>query len=614
MAEPPGTGSEVSPMPYALHERSDLPSAVAEARGARWSVVDYAAAAGTEMAHRKRVQDAKQMWTDAGTALALAKTNLQSAAERVGTGWHDDLHQTAFADPIARHIARFDVLANKMKAGNHITMLDTLDGKIGEISGAVTGLAEESAGLVSSLAAYSPPSVFGGGDWAAAEAGMIDPWWQTLARLEEIEVQAFNKLTELSMAFRDAAAAVTDVSVGNDIEGPAADAPPAGDAAVAPNGPSGVRGVQGGGGAGGGSPTGGLGAVGAPVGGGGASGGGDPAGGLGGVPAPGGGAGGATPGGDPAGGLGGVPAPGAGGGAGGGDPAGGLGKVASPGGLGAPPVPNGQGGDPAGGLGQVAGPGLAGSPGIGTAPGLNVPNLPSPGGGTGGVGGIGGLGSPLNPFTHGLSPALDANGRPIGPGGLGGVGSGVGGTGGGRADGGLGKVGGPGRGGGIGGIGGIGGGTGHLGTLQDASGNNQQIAQAARNLSAQTVGQTGAAPQLTGGSGGGGPSATGSGVGGIPPMMPPMMPGGGGEQSGRPRPGTAPPATPGRMRPAGANAGVPAGLLGRARGNDPASRAKRGWVRREAPENEELLDEELWQVEEPEQTRPAPPPTYRPSV
>lgn len=589
------------PNPVAI-PAGDTIGRIEAVRSTTFSIDQYSGIADHEFSdHLPRVQQAGQMWVEAGTAVDGGITNLNNMANRVAEVWTDGDFRNHWMTPVNGYARTLGEVKNRFQNGAQIQALRDLERYIRSTQTTVAGLKREADEKREYLASLNLDYLRtiqyeeGVGAGLAIIDGYID-------RLGEIDDQGRKVMDELDQSYLVTAGFVRDAGATPALEGPMSDQPPT-------DGATGARGTAAGaGGAGGGSPTGGAGG-GSPTGGAG-----DPTGGLGGVPAPGGGGTGGAAGGDPAGGLGGVPAPGAGGAGGTGDPAGGLGKAASPG-LQVPALPNGQGGagDPTGGLGQVAGPGLAGSPGTGTAPQLNVPNLPNTGG-VGGVGGIGGVGSPLNPFTHGLSPALDANGRPIGPAGLGGVGSGrdggAGGTGGGRADGGLGKIGGLGKG------GGIGGGAGHLGTLQDASGNNQQIPQAARNLSAQTVGQTGAAPQLTGGSGGG-PSATvtGGSAGGIPPMMPPMMPGGGGgDQSGRPRPGTAPPATPGRMRPAGANAGVPAGLLGRAGGNDPASRAKRGWVRREAPENEELLDEELWRVEEPEPTRPAPPPAYRPSV
>ena len=596
--------------------RGDIIGRIQAAQTTTFSIDQYTQIADNEFsAHLPRVQQAGQMWMAAGTDVDGGITNLNNMANRVAEVWTDEDFHNNWMTPVNGYARQLGEVRDRFQQGAQIQALTDLERYIRSTQTTIAALKaeadEKKAYLASLNLDYLRSIQYMEG--SAIGLMMIDGY---IDRLGEIDTQGKTAMDALDQSYRVAAGFVKEAGATPPLEGPMADQPPT-DGATTGTG-------AGPGGTGAGSPTGGLGGVAAPGGGGGAAGGGDPAGGLGGVPAPGGGTGGAAGGGDPAGGLGGVPAPGGGtgGAAGGGDPAGGLGKAASPG-LNVPALPNGQGGgDPAGGLGQVAGPGLAGSPGTGTAPQLNVPNLPNTGGpgGTSGIGGIGGMGSPLNPFTHGLSPALDANGRPIGPAGLGGLGSGrdggAGGIGGGRADGGLGKIDGPGKG---GGIGGIGGGPGQVGALQDASGNTQQIPQAARNLTAQTGGQIGAAPQLTGGGGGPSGTATGAPVGGVPPMMPPMMPGGGGGGgSGKPRPGTAPPVAPGRMRPAGANAGVPAGLLGRAAANDPAARARRGdrggWVRREAPETEELLDEELWRVEEPEPAQPAPPPAYRPSV
>lgn len=130
------------------------------------------------------------------------------------------------------------------------------------------------------------------------------------------------------------------------------------------------------------------------------------------------------------------------------------------------------------------------------------------------------------------------------------------------------------------------------------------VQQAARNLSAPQGAGNGQAPALgrlaTGSAG-----QAGSGFGGVPPMMPPMMPQVGGGQ-GKPKPGTAPATGTGRSRPAGGSAGVPAGLRGRTAGGGqrrPAVRRARQEAERtqasQPNENVELLDSELWEVDQP---------------
>lgn len=155
--------------------------------------------------------------------------------------------------------------------------------------------------------------------------------------------------------------------------------------------------------------------------------------------------------------------------------------------------------------------------------------------------------------------------------------------------------------GGLGGIGGVGAGglgsagIGGPGTRQPSGGGNSAIQQAARQYSSSPAAATGQAPSLSGLASKGAAGQAGAGMGGVPPMMPPMMPQGGG--SGNVKPGTAQSAGVGRNRPAGATPGVPNGLRGRTGKSEHAARAAGRRTRRDAPEKVERLDSELWDVD-----------------
>ncbi|MFC9687717.1 hypothetical protein ACFTSF_04205 [Kribbella sp. NPDC056951] len=173
---------------------------------------------------------------------------------------------------------------------------------------------------------------------------------------------------------------------------------------------------------------------------------------------------------------------------------------------------------------------------------------------------------------------------------------------------GIGRVGG-------GGPGGIGGGVGGLGKGGDLKTGNgfQQIPRAGQQVSAAPVPSGGQAPAAaTGLSSGSGAGAAGGG--GMPPMMPPMGGAGGGGRNGK----TGAPIRPvGRRRERREEdtPGVPVGLRGRA-GRDlpgafpavPASTRRRQDTGPSA-ETLQLLDEELWKVDETEVA--APPATQR---
>jgi hypothetical protein len=257
---------------------------------------------------------------------------------------------------------------------------------------------------------------------------------------------------------------------------------------------------------------------------------------------------------------------GGGGGGGGGTP-----NPELSGGLGAAPItpppvtsPIGGAGIPGGGIG-----------GLGPIP----PVAPIGGTGIGGLGsggarpGVGGLG-PIPP----VGPVGPVGGGGLGPiGGIGPVGGGVGPVGGGGV-----KVPGVSLGGGVGGGGG--------GTIPSAATPYQPPTSA---------GPSGAAPGLSSAAGG---TAGGSGAGGVPPMMPPMGMGGAGAGGG---PGAGTTARSGgnnkNRRKEVVTPGLPVMLSGKAGQPDLgafAGRGRRQVAESDVPTTVQLIDEDLWQVEQ----------------
>lgn len=266
---------------------------------------------------------------------------------------------------------------------------------------------------------------------------------------------------------------------------------------------------------------------------------------------------------------------GAGGGAGGGQQAGGDAGAGVPPGGAAGEVPGGTGG-----------PGLAGLPTVPVATPPNIPvqppNIatPTPPGATPiGTLPVGGL--PLGP------PAQPKGGGRIGGGGGFGGGGGGGGFGGG----------------GVGGGGGIK--TPEKSGLNLPGAGERQIPRAGEQVTQPQPLSGGRPPATTGGATVGGSSPAGTGAGGVPPMMPPggMAPGtGGGNRAGKPGAGTVRPVGRKRDRQQGDTPGIPAGLRGKAGrelpGAFPTAPASTRRRHEDEAETLQLLDEELWKVEE----------------
>lgn len=287
------------------------------------------------------------------------------------------------------------------------------------------------------------------------------------------------------------------------------------------------------------------------------------------------------PGGSPGGAPGGAPP----GGAPGGEPPGGAPGGAPPGGApgGAPPG-GAPGGAPPGGAPGGAPPG--GAPGgepPGGMPG-GMPNVPDPSlsGGLGGAPNLPNIPPPTTPNLPNLPnsslPTPNLSGG-LPPGGLGGIGGGGGG-------GGIPKIGG-------GGVGGIGG----------PNGTQAQTA-GLRNPGVLPAGLAPSAPGL-GGAGGAAPG-TGMGAGGMP-MMPPMggMGAGAGGGGGQPGSGAAqrPMATKGRRRDDGRTPGMPSMLGGRAAGRAEPPAQQQASQASDVPSQQQVIDEDLWQVEDRQQVR-----------
>ena len=237
-----------------------------------------------------------------------------------------------------------------------------------------------------------------------------------------------------------------------------------------------------------------------------------------------------------------------------------------------------EAGDDGGGTG-LAGVGTIPKPPVALPPGsLPTPSLP----GTVPVGGV-----PLPPLGSGLTPVgqmLGSGGKAKLPG-LGGLGSG-----------GLG-------GGGGGGLPGGGLAGGKPGASLPSAG-EQAIPRAGEQLTSPQQAATGRPPAAPGAPGQPGTTGPASGSSTPPPMMPPggMGAAGAGGSAGRTGAGAIRPGGRGRSRQTGDTPGVPAGLRGKAGQagafpSAPASTRRRQEKDQDA-ETLQLLDEELWTVEE----------------
>jgi hypothetical protein len=280
-----------------------------------------------------------------------------------------------------------------------------------------------------------------------------------------------------------------------------------------------------------------------------------------------------------------------------------------PGGPGSPPTAGGPGtaGDVAGAgpAGADAGPAGAGPAGAGPGAAGGVPAGP---GGTGLAGldtlpkplPTGSLPTPSLPGTGLPSTGIPVGGIPLSPltpgSGLTPVGQGLGG----KSK--------------LPGVGGLGGGGRRGGDLAGGrpgvgitSAGEQAIARAGEQTAAPQQAVSGRPPAPPGASGVPATAAPASGAGAPPPMMPPgaMSPGGGG-RGGKPGTGAIRPGGRARNRQTGETPGVPAGLRGKA-GKTPSgafpsvlATTRRSQEREQNAETLQLLDEELWKVEETE--------------
>jgi len=134
---------------------------------------------------------------------------------------------------------------------------------------------------------------------------------------------------------------------------------------------------------------------------------------------------------------------------------------------------------------------------------------------------------------------------------------------------------------------------------------NQAPAQAARNMNSRPLPSVPQSPALPAATPAAGPAPTGASSM-PPPMMPPMSGTGGGNG---PKPGTAQPVLQGRGKSPSRLPGVPPRLRGRSGKNDQAFKTPAVSRRPKSAETEkldtvQLLDEELWAVEQPAAATP----------
>ncbi|MFF1817248.1 hypothetical protein ACFVWG_08120 [Kribbella sp. NPDC058245] len=162
-----------------------------------------------------------------------------------------------------------------------------------------------------------------------------------------------------------------------------------------------------------------------------------------------------------------------------------------------------------------------------------------------------------------------------------------------------------GRGGGPSGLGGLTGGPGGTGKGGVDPRTPQGPVRAGQQVQATAQPATGAPPAAPSSGSTAGTTTAGSAGGAPPPMMPPMAGGGGGGRGGKPGGGTIRPINRKRKSQEGETPGVPAGLRGRS-GRSlpgafpmvPATTRRRKDEREKPADTLQLLDEELWTIEE----------------
>jgi hypothetical protein len=544
-----------------------------------------------------------QMWQKAQAELEKAGENIGRETDQIEPAWEDDngLGWVARARTARRSV---DTWAHNLKQNDP----EKLFLQIRDLIPKALDLAQQNKTLMEK-------------DWAQRSLNPTGPGISKAELEQTFSAPSGKVMNELADLYEQASRAVKDATSGGLFGEPPGD----------------VQRIPGGGGGGGGLPAGG--------------GGGLPAGGAGGGGLPGGGTGIDPNTGLPQGGTGIDPITGlpSGGTAGGGVPGGGSTGIDPVTGLPIDPVtglpvgsdPSTGGANPelSGGLGggaPITAPSLSsglpgGGTGLPTTGGTGMPILPVGGGGGGSTrpitGGTGPGGTGINPITGlpgggtGINPITGLPGTGTNPNtGLPGGGSGINpitglpsGTNGGPGAGAGVKLpgvslGGGGGGAGLGPIGGgLGGGTGGNTTIPAAATPYQAPAAAGPSGAAPTAPPPAGAAATA--------SSTGAGMGGVPPMMPPMGMGGGAGSGGGPGSGAASrPGSNKNRRKEVVTPGLPVMLSGKAGMADMnafAGRGRKQVVESDVPTTVQLIDEDLWQVEQKQVDEPVVAPVRR---
>lgn len=178
-----------------------------------------AAIAAAENGNVGPVLDSARLWESIPLVISQGRQALSTAADRVGETWQDSSYQLAFREPVSAGEDSMQQSERIITGAGPAQALQTLSGQIGTTSKNVDNLYQQWLQLKALL-----EQLAAAGASAGSAAAGVGP--QIRQKMEQLRIQAATQVTTLGQSYNTAGQAVTAAAQGHQWTGPSAGGPP----------------------------------------------------------------------------------------------------------------------------------------------------------------------------------------------------------------------------------------------------------------------------------------------------------------------------------------------------------------------------------------------------
>lgn len=178
-----------------------------------------AAIAAAENGNVGPVLDSARLWESIPLVISQGRQALSTAADRVGESWQDSSYQQAFREPVSAGEDSMQQSERIITGAGPAQALQTLSGQIGTTSKNVDNLYQQWLQLKALL-----EQLTAAGASAGSAAAGVGP--QIRQKMEQLRIQAATQVTALGQSYNTAGQAVEAAAQGHQWTGPSAGGPP----------------------------------------------------------------------------------------------------------------------------------------------------------------------------------------------------------------------------------------------------------------------------------------------------------------------------------------------------------------------------------------------------